>query len=109
MKLKPNEQLEAQTVMIIIGEVFSRMRYMTGHEVVFGHNDDMFFIAKDKELIIGNNEMIVKCGAKGLQQKTINVIKDFGLTYDILHEMEMEPMSFKTAVRKVEEWLGLPL
>lgn len=109
MKLKPNEQLEAQTVLLIIGEVFSRMRYMTGHEVVFGHNDDMFFIAKDKELIIGNNEMIVKCGAKGLQQKTINVIKDFGLTYDILHEMEMEPMSFKTAVRKVEEWLGLPL
>ena len=109
MKLKLNEQLEAQTVLLIIGEVFSRMCNFSGCETLFACDEEMFFIAKQEKLIIGNHSMVINCNAKGLDPKTCGVIKDFKLTCSKLHQMEMEPMSFKSSVHRAGDWLGLPL
>ena len=107
MKIK--NELEAEVVLLVIGEVFSRMCNFSGCETLFACDKDMFFIAKQEKLIIGNHSMVINCNAKGLDPKTCGVIKDFKLTYSKLHEMEMEPMSFKKSVYRAGEWLGLPL
>lgn len=109
MKFKPNEQLEAEVVLMVIGEVFNRLCSFTGAETLFGSDEDMFFIAKQGKLILGNKEQIVNCNAKGVDPKTCGVIKDFHLSYNRLHKMEMEPMSFKSSVHRAGDWLGLPL
>lgn len=108
MKIKANEQLEAQVVLLIIGEVFSRL-CSSGRETLFACDKELFFIAKHEKLIIGNHSMVINCNTKGVDPKTCGVIKDFGLTYNRLHKMEMEPMSFKSSVHRSAEWLGLPL
>lgn len=110
MKSKNELMKSPEVVMFTIGEVYARVcQRATGYEVLFAFDEDMFFIAKDKELIIGNHEMIVKCGAKGLDPKTCGVIKDFGLTYNKFHEMELVPTTYKDAVYRAGDWLGLPL
>ena len=109
MEIKTKELVEAEVVLLVIGEVFNRLCRFYGSETLFGFDEDMFFIAKQEKLIIGNHSMVINCNAKGLDPKTCGVIKDFKLTYSKLHEMEIEPMSFKKSVYRAGEWLGLPL
>ena len=112
-EIKTNElveaQVEAQVVLLVIGEVFSRMCNFSGCETLFACDKELFFIAKQGKLILGNREQIVNCNAKGVDPKTCGVIKDFKLSYNRLHKMEMKPMSFKSSVHLAAEWLGLPL
>ena len=100
---------DPKVTLLVIGEVYARVCQTTGHEVFFACNKELFLIAKQGQLIIGNNEIVVNCCAKDMQPKTCGIIKDFGLTYDTFHKMELVPTSFKNAVHKAGEWLGLPL
>lgn len=100
---------DPKVTLLVVGEVYSRILQTTGHEVIFAFNKEMFLIAKQEELILGNHFMIVKCSAKDMQPKTCGTIKDFKLTYDTFHKMELVPTSFKDAVHKAGEWLGLPM
>ena len=110
MEIKTNELTKSpEVVMLTIGEVYARVCQATGHDVLFAYDKDLFLIAKNKELIIGNHSMVVNCCAKDMQQKTCGVIKDFKMTYNKFHEMELVPTSFKDAVYRAGDWLGLPL
>ena len=100
---------DPKVTLLVIGEVYERVCQTTGHEVFFACNKELFLIAKQGQLIIGNHEMVVNCCAKDMQPKTCGIIKDFRLTYDTFHKMELVPTSFKNAVYKAGEWLGLPL
>ena len=110
MKTKTNELTKSpEVVMLTIGEVYARVCQATGHEVLFAYDEDLFLIAKHEKLIIGNHSMVINCNAKGLDPKTCGVVKDFGLTYNKFHEMDLVPTSFKDAVYRAGDWLGLPL
>lgn len=109
MKIKANEHLNAEVVLLVIGEVYARVCQATGHDVLFAYDKDLFLIAKQGKLILGNREHIVNCNAKDMDPKTCGVVKDFGLSYNKFHEMELVPTSFKDAVYRAGDWLGLPL
>ena len=100
---------DPKVTLLVIGEVYARVCQATGHEVLFACDKELFLIAKHEQLIIGNHSMAVNCCSKDMQQKTCGVIKDFGLTYNNFHEMELVPTSFKDAVHRAGDWLGLPL
>lgn len=100
---------DPKVTLLVIGEVYARVCQATGHEVLFACDKKLFLIAKQGQLIIGNHSMVVNCCAKDMQSKTCGVVKDFGLSYDTFHKMELTPTSFKDAVYRAGDWLGLPL
>ena len=101
---------DPKVVLLVLDDVYERLRTITGNEALFGYNKDLFFVIKKQELILGNKKKIVKIDCKDLNlEKTCKQLKKFGLTYSKLHETEIEPCTFKSAVHKAGDWLGLPL
>ena len=114
-KFKANEDVakfveDPKNVILVLDEMYKVFRKFTGYEALFGVCDDLFFIVKEKELIVGNKNTIKKFDCDDINVKKLSKqLKKFGLTYSTLWEMDVNSCSFKDAVRKVEEWLGLPL
>ena len=109
--MKKNEfKSDAKVLLLVLDELYVRLRKVTGDEVIFGWDKEIFFIVKNQQFVIGNKKKIfnVECKDPNLE-KVGKQINKFGLTYDRLQEMKIETCSFKDAVYRAGGWLGLPL